>query len=133
MKKLTKFTSTVSIVLGTAFLVGGLWGVLFTYKSVVNEKIITPSDATISEMPVRGPATLKAQIDIIRHHTLENTEGKTYAEMSREDDRSIWITATTLNTALYQGIMAYGLSAMAVANGIFMILVGLVLSKRRRE
>lgn len=131
MKILKKFTAFIAVVFGLIFIAGGVWGLCFTYKSITSENIVTPTDAIIAEAPVRGPATLKAQADIIRQHTLTTTGGKTYAEMAREDDRSMWITATTLNTALYQGIIAYGLSAIAVANGIFMLLMGLLLCGKR--
>ncbi|HEX2153045.1 MAG TPA: hypothetical protein VHL52_03605 [Acidimicrobiia bacterium] len=42
-----------------------------------------------------------------------------------------WITATALTTALSLGILSYGLSAMAVAVGLTLVLTGLVFLKIR--
>ena len=128
---------------------GGVWGIYFTYKNVSEEKIVTPKDSAISEKPVRGPLTLKAQADIIREHTLRITDGKTFSEMPRQipklDDngksildaegnpvmvantaRDIWITATTLITALHLGILTYVFSGMVLMFGFISIWTGVV-------
>ena len=70
MKKLLKISSALAIVAGILIVIGGIWGITFTYKNIAQEKIVTPAGASISEKPVRGPFTLKAQADIIREHTL---------------------------------------------------------------
>ena len=85
MKKLLKVSSIVATLAGIILVLGGFWGICFTYKNIVQEKIVTPVDSSIPNKPVRGPFTLKAQADIIRDHTLKITGGKTYAEMSRDD------------------------------------------------
>src|SRR3989344_2745369 len=84
MKKLLLATSLLAIVAGISMVLGGIWGVSFTYKNVVQENITTPDDASIPSVPVRGPLTLKSQADIIRAHTLKTTGGKTYSEMPRQ-------------------------------------------------
>lgn len=135
MKNLLKASSYVAILAGVILVVGGIWGICFTYKNIAQEKIVTPADASISEKPVRGPFTLKAQADIIRHHTLESTDGKTYAEMSREDPkRAMWITATTLTTALNLGILSYAFSTLFVLLGCISVWTGFVFrALARRE
>ncbi len=149
MKTMLKISSLFAITAGVILIVGGLWGIYFTYKNITQEKIITPSDASISEQPVRGPFTLKAQADIIREHTLKSTGGKTFAEMPRQipkvDEngksvfdaegkpvmvpntaRDIWITATTLITALNLGILTYVFSGLIVLFGCVSIWTGFV-------
>src|SRR3989338_2792658 len=84
MKKLLTVSSVLAIVAGIVMVIGGIWGISFTYKNVAQENITTQDDASIPEVSVRGPLTLKAQADIIRAHTLETTGGKTYAEMPRQ-------------------------------------------------
>ena len=87
--------------------------------------------------------------DIIREHTLDSTGGKTFAEMPRQipkidengaavlDEegkavmtsntaRDIWITATTLITALDLGIISYAFSGLALLLGLILILIGIV-------
>jgi len=123
MKTLLKVSSILSIVAGLLLVAGGIWGITFTYQNIAKENIVTPTDARIPEKPVRGPFTLKAQADIIREHALKSTGGKTFAEMPHQipklDEngqpvlgadgkpvmisntaRDIWITVTTLTTAL---------------------------------
>jgi hypothetical protein len=148
MKKLIKISGIFIIVIGLTLIIGGIWGIFFTYKKVEQEKIITPSDASIPERPVRGPFTLKAQADIIRKHTLNITGGKTFAEMpqtvAKLDDtgkpvldkegktvmvpneaRNIWVVAQTLMTALNMAILAYALSGLAIIVGLVFIFIGI--------
>ncbi|MDO8470083.1 MAG: hypothetical protein Q7S84_03680 [bacterium] len=149
MKNLLKVSSALAIVAGLVLVTGSIWGIYFTYRNIAQEKIVTPADSSIPEKPVRGPLTLKAQADIIREHTLKMTGGKTYAEMPRQivkleennqpvlgDDgkpvmvantaRDIWITATTLTTALHLGILTYVFSGLILLFGLISIWTGIV-------
>lgn len=149
MKKLFLASSFSAIIAGFVLVGSGVWGIAFTYTNVARENITTPDDASIPGVSVRGPFTLKAQADIIRVHTLRMTEGKTFAEMPRqipkldengkpilgEDGkavmmantaRDIWITATTLITALNLGIFAYVFASFTLLFGIFSIWAGII-------
>lgn len=149
-------TSMLAIVAGIAMVGGGAWAIAFTYKNVAQEKITTSADASIPGAPVLGPLTLKAQADIIREHTLKTTGGKVYAEMPGQvpkldadgkpvvdadgkpvtvsnPARTIWITATTLTTALNLGIITYAFSSLILFFGFVSIWTGITfysLSKR---
>jgi hypothetical protein len=149
MQNLLKKSAGLAIVAGVVLVVGGVWGVYFTYTNVARENIITPSDASIPNTPVRGPLTLMSQAEVIRQHTFESTDGQTYAEMPRQvekkdangvvmtgDDgsplmvaneaRNIWVTATTLTTALNLAIISYVFSALIVLFGLISIWTGFV-------
>lgn len=149
MKKILFVSSFFAIITGLVLVGGGIWGITFTYKNVARENITTPDDASIPRVPVRGPFTLKSQTDIIRVHTLRMTEGKTFSEMPRqipkldengqqilgEDGkpvmtantaRDIWITATTLITALNLGIFAYVFAGFPILFGLFSIWTGII-------
>jgi len=127
MKKLLIVSAVLAIGVGLVMVLGGGWAVMFTYQNVAAENIVTPEDAAIPNVPVRGPLTLKAQADVIREHALKSTGGKTYAEMSREDEgRDIWITATTLTAALNLGIITYLFSGLVILFGLISIWTGLV-------
>ena len=156
MKKLLISSSVLAIAAGIVLAAGGIWGIYFTYTNVVNERIVTPKDSAIPEKPVRGLLTLRAQADIIREHTLNMPHGKTFAEMPRQiakvDEngkpvldtdgkpvmtantaRDIWITATTLITALRLGVFAYVFSAMVLLFGLISIWTGNVFYALSRE
>src|SRR3989344_8626085 len=134
MKKMLTVTAILAIVAGVVMVGGGVFGIVFTYKSVAQEKITTPEDASIPKALVSGPLTVKDKADVIREHTLKNTGGKVYAEMPGQipkldadgkpvvdadgkpvtvsnPARTIWITAMTLTTALNLGILSYAFSA----------------------
>ena len=149
MKKLFKISSLLAITAGILLVISGIWGISFTYKNIAREKIVTPADAAIPKKPVRGPFTIKAQADIIREHTLKTTGGKTFAEMPRQvpkldqsnqpildangnpvmtanTARDLWITATTLTTALNLGILTYVFSGLIALFGCISIWTGVV-------
>jgi len=126
MKKLLKISSVLAIGAGIVFVAGGAWGIGFTYQNVAREKIVTPSDASIPNKPVRGPFTLKSQADVIRKHALEASDGKVYAEMPRDADRGTWVTATMLTTALNLGILTYVFSGLVVLFGCISIWTGYI-------
>ena len=149
MKKLLKLSAFLAIFTGVVLVSGGIWAICFTYTNVSRENIVTPADASIPNKPLRGPMSLKAQADVIREHTLKSTGGKTYAEMPRQIEkldengapvvgadgkivmipntaRDIWITATTLMTALNLGIITYAFSGFVILFGLISIWTGLV-------
>jgi hypothetical protein len=149
MKKLLMVSSVLAFSVGIILLVAGLWAIVFTYQNVAREKIVTTEDASIPNAPVRDPFTLKAQADVIRKHTLKVTEGKTYAEMPQQvakldasgsavldkdgkpvmvpnAARNIWVTATTLTTALNLGIITYLFSVLVILLGFVSIWTGVV-------
>ncbi len=127
MKKLLKFSSLLAVLVGIIMIAGGSWAICFTYRNISQEKVVTTPDASIPNTPVRGPFTLKSQADIIRHHVLETTKGLTYAEMSRTDEnRPLWITATTLTTALNLGIITYVFSGIILLFGLISVWTGII-------
>lgn len=152
MEKILKNSSYLAIFAGIVLLIGGIWGIYFTFKNVAKENITTPSDASIPETKVRGPFTLLSQAEVIREHTLKITGNKTYAEMPRtinktdgegkeilgkegkpiqipNDARNIWITATTLITALHLGVLTYVFSSLIILFGFISIWTGIIFLK----
>ena len=155
MKKLLMTSSALAIGVGALMVICGLWAVTFTYQNVAQEKITTPDDASIPNAPVLGPFTLKSQADVIRKHTLKSTKGKTYSEMPRQvtkvdendepvvdregkpvmipnEARNMWITATSLTTALHLGIITYLFSGLIILFGLISIWTGLIFRQLAR-
>ena len=155
MKKIIEISSSLAIIAGIAMVVGGTWGIVFTYQNVAREQIVTPDDASIPNTPVRGPFTLKSQADIIRLHVLESTNGKTFSQMPQKvqkvdqagkpvmdengspvmvsnEARNIWITATSLMTALNLAIVTYVFAGLIVFIGLVSIWTGITFRAMRK-
>lgn len=149
MKNKLQFGGMLAIIAGLVLVIGGAWGISFTYKNVAQENIVTGEDASIPNAKVIGPLTLKSQADIIREHTLKITDGKTYAQMPRQipkldatgkevvgadgkvvlvDNlaRNIWITATSLTTALNLAIMSYAFASLIILFGLVSLFTGYI-------
>jgi hypothetical protein len=90
------------------------------------EKIVTAEDADIPLAPVDNAAAAKAQADIIQHHILETTGGKTYSEMARDDpNRPLYLQAVTLRTALMESYLAFKVADLVMGIGAIVALLGL--------
>lgn len=149
MKLMLKLSSLFAVSAGIILVLGGLWGIKFTYQNIAREEIVTPADASMPNLPVIDPLTLKAQADIMRIHTLKMTGGKTYAQMPRQipsldlngkpildkdgnpvmianSARDIWVTYTALTTALNLGILTYAFSLFTIVMGLISVWTGIV-------
>lgn len=156
MHKKLLISSIILFVAGTFMIIGGLGGMVFTYKSVAAESITTAKDAEMPLVPVRGPLSLKSQADVIRMHTLTSTGGKTFAQMPRilpvldaagvpvldekgepvtkpNELRAMWFQAITLMTALHLGIITYAFSLLSLVLGFLFILNGYVFLALRKN
>lgn len=92
------------------------------------ENIVTPEDASIPNAKVLDAATAESQADIIQHHMLNTTKGKTYAELGREDPvREVAFKAAALRTALFAAVLADGTAQLAMGVGAFIAAVGLLM------
>ena len=83
----------------------------FTVRSqLVAEDITIPDDAAAFQgNKVNGPIDAFVQADIIKHHALEATKGKTYAQLDREDPlRDVVATGSFLRTSLFSSVIAFG-------------------------
>jgi hypothetical protein len=148
--------SIVALTVGFASMIGGGFGMWYTWDQAVAQDITTPDDAAIPETAVRGPFTMWAQADIISQHQLDRTEGLYYSQMDRvvpqldengavvldengeavmvpNEARASWLDATTLTTALSVGILSYALAGLAVAVGLTLVFVGFVFLKIRNR
>ena len=146
-----------AVIVGLFSLLGGMFGIGYTYQQAAVENINTPGDAVIAEAPVRGPLTMWAQSEVITRHQLDRTEGLRYAEMPRlieqvdpetgevvigedgepvmvsNDVRLSWIDATALTTVLGLGIISYAFSAFAMVVGLALMGLGWVVLKLRKS
>lgn len=120
------YASAGSIIIGALMIIGGIATWILVSSTLAEQRIVTPDDACLAGREVSGPFTAYCQAEIIQTHTLEATGGMTYAELDREDPvREVAMNSSFLQASLFTSILAFGVSAMAVAVGILFILIGL--------
>lgn len=121
-----RFAAVASIVLGVILVLGGTATWALVSSTLAEQQITTPEDACLPERQVRGPFTAYCQAEVIQEHTLEATEGRTYAQLDRDDPRrDVAMNSSFLQASLFTSILAFGVSAMAVAVGVLFVLIGL--------
>ena len=121
-----KVAAITSIVVGIIMAIAGVvtWVVVST--TLEDQKITVADDARCAAGDgVNGPISAYCQADIIDHHTLDITGGKTYAELDREDpNRATAMDSAFLQASLFTSVVAFGVAAMATVLGLLMVLLG---------
>ena len=133
MKLITKYAWVGAVAFGVVLFGAGVFMVSESraaYRdvrdSLAAERIITSEDADIPLAPVTGPAQARAQADAIQAHALRITEGKTYAELERDDPRrATYLQAVTLRTALMESYLAFKVADLVQGVGVIVALLGL--------
>ena len=105
----------------------GTWAMVQT--SLGDERITVAEDAAhFGGQLVNGPLTAYYQADIIEHHALEASKGKTYAELDRKDPaRATVMNGSFLRASLFTSVVSFGIAAMAMGLGIVFVLIGFAL------
>lgn len=115
-----------AIVLGVLLVLGGAATWFVVSDTLAEQEITTPDDACLPGRQVQDPFTAYCQAQIIQVHTLEATDGLTYAELDREDPRrETAMDSSFLQASLFTSIVAFGVAAMAIGMGLIFILIGL--------
>ena len=126
MRKLAALTA---MVVGIVMAVAGVatWVVVST--TLEDQKITVADDANCAAGDdVNGPISAYCQADIIDHHTLAITGGKTYAELEQDDpNRAVAMDSAFLQASLFTSVVAFGVAAMAFVLGIVLTLIGFAL------
>jgi hypothetical protein len=118
--------------------------------ALIAQHITTPQDASMPNVEVTDIATARSMADIIDHHSLEATKGKTYSEMGRylakdgtdTNDatnavvgangkpvdnplRNVAFQAVNLRTSLYSSIMAFEIATLVQGIGLLLVALGI--------
>lgn len=103
----------------------GTW--ILVSSTLAGQRITVAEDADCAaNRQVRGPWSAYCQARIIEEHTLEITDGKTYAELDREDPRrQTAMNSSFLQASLFTSILAFGVAGLAGLAGILFVLLGL--------
>ena len=126
-----KISSIVIAVIGAIMLIGGAGTWVLVQSQLSDEEIVVAEDASSNTgKSVNGPLTAYSQAQIIQKHSLELAEGKTYAQLDREDPkRATVMNGSFLRASLFTSVLAFGVSAMAMALGLVQILLGVSMFK----
>lgn len=118
--------SLVLVGAGAVMLFQGLDAKAQVREQLAAEHITTPDDARVPGVPVDSAELALVQAEIIQKHTLENTDGLTWAQLDREDPRRAqYLTAVTLRTSLMSAYMAFKLADLVTGLGLVFLLIGL--------
>ncbi len=123
---LVKAAGILGILGGIALIVVGIVVWIMVSMQLQAESITVPDDAAAFQgQTVAGPFTAYVQADIIQHHALEMSDGKTYAQLDREDPvRATLMNASFLRSSLFTSVVSFGVAAFAIGVGILSILFG---------
>ena len=137
MSKTPKVVALLLYISGIVLVVAGAFTWYTVSDQLAAEKITVSDDASCQAgQSVNGPIEAYCQAEIINHHALEATGGKTYAELDREDPlRATAQSASFLRASLFTSVVAFGVAAFAVGVGVLSLLIGLgisALDKRTR-
>jgi hypothetical protein len=142
--------SIILIAFGIGSIVVGLDGRNTVRSDLAREQIVGTPDSTIPNQLVNTGSEAQAFAAVMRKHTLEATDGQTYAQMGRFIDssgkptndeklattdpktkapvanpaRNIWVTSTALTTALNTAYFAESVATFVMAIGFALLLVG---------
>ena len=122
----TGLIGIIVIVAGVIFAVAGVVTWFVVSDQLAAEKITVSEDADfLAGQDVTGPFTAYAEAQVINKHALDATEGKTYAELERDDPaRQTAMQASFLRASLFTSVVAFGVAALATVLGILLVLIG---------
>ncbi|WP_350349008.1 aromatic ring-opening dioxygenase LigA [Agromyces sp. G08B096] len=127
----------IGIVLGIVFILVGAIAWVAVSSELRAEQITVSDDAPFFPgAEVAGPLTAYSEAEAIRQHVLSMTDGKTYAELDRDDPlRETAATGSYLRTSLFTSVVSFGIALFAIGVGVLAIVLswGLLLAARRRS
>lgn len=120
-------SSIATIALGALMIVAAATTWLLVSSTLADQGITVSEDAAMFPgATVDGPLTAYSEAQIIEEHALDATDGRTYAELDREDPlRDVAMNASFLRASLFTSVVAFGVAAMAAAGGVVFVLLGL--------
>ncbi|HET7761912.1 MAG TPA: aromatic ring-opening dioxygenase LigA [Phycicoccus sp.] len=130
-----KVTGWVVAIVGAIMLIGGASTWILVQNQLSAEKVTVAEDSSfLAGNDVNGPFSAYAQAQIINEHALKASGGKTYAQLDREDPvRATVMNGSFLRASLFTSVLAFGVSAMAMALGVVQILLGVSMTKLAKQ
>ncbi|NYD68022.1 aromatic ring-opening dioxygenase LigA [Agromyces atrinae] len=124
--KAIRLVGLAGLIGGVLLIITGLVVWIAITSQLRAEEIVIPDDAIAFQGQIVGdPLTAYVQADIINHHALEMSGGKTYAELDREDPvRATVMNASFLRASLFTSVVSYGIAVFAAGVGALFLLFG---------
>ena len=127
--RFVRISGLLAIIAGAVMVIAGAvtWGAVSSHLTAEN---ITVSEdaAAFGGQTVNTPWEAYAQAEIINHHALEATGGKTYAELDKEDPlRAVAMNGSFLRASLFTSVVAFGVAALVMGVGVVFGLIGFAL------
>ena len=137
-----KLVGIISIIFGIVAVVGGVVTWATVTSQLAAENITVPADSPlVPGAKVQDPISAYAQAEIINHHALTASGGKTYAELgalitearnagdtAKADElqaqRNTMMNASFLRASLFTSVLAYGVSLLVMGLGVMFLLLG---------
>lgn len=121
-----KLIGLITMIAGAVLAVSGAVTYVMVQQTLADERITVSEDASyLAGDDVDGPFSAYSEAQTIEKHALEASNGKTYAELDREDPvRATVMNGSFLRASLFTSVLAFGVAAMAVGIGILFVLVG---------
>jgi hypothetical protein len=122
-----KLVGALVAVVGVIFFAAGATTWFLVQNQLADEHITVSSDSSwLAGNDVKGPFSAFAEAQVIQHHALDATGGKTYAQLDRTDPlRDTAMTASFLRGSLFTSVVAFGVAAFAMVMGVVLFLLGL--------
>ena len=121
-----RLVGLIVMIVGAVFIVAGAatWGAVSS--KLAAERITVSADAPmLAGALVSDPLTAFIQADVINSHALKPTDGKTYAELDKEDPlRATAMNGSFLRASLFTSVIAFGVALFAVGVGAISLLLG---------
>lgn len=142
MSKSVRLVGIVSIIFGIVAILGGVSTWTLVTTQLAAEKITVPKDSPLLPgASVSDPLSAYAQAEIINHHAMTASEGKTYAELGAlataaktagdqaladkyTAQRATVMNASFLRASLFTSVLAYGVSLLVIGLGVMFLLMG---------
>lgn len=120
----------IALVLAGAFLVvAGSMTYYLVHRELADEHIVVSDDAeNLAGDDVDGPFSAYSEATVIKTHAADIADGRTYAQLDREDPRRQQVmTASFLRASLFTSVVAFGVAALVIGLGVLFVLLGIAL------
>lgn len=130
-----KLIGLIAMVIGVIFIVAGGISYNMVHNKLAAEKITVSADSPkYAGLQVAGPFTAFQEANMIQTHALTATNGKTYAELDREDPlRTVAMNGSFLRASLFTSVVSFGVSALAAGVGVVFVLIGLAIRNTAKQ